>query len=209
MSRVLVACEFSGTVRDAFKARGHDAWSCDLFDSEQPGNHFTGDVLNFIDAKWDLMIAHPPCTYLCLSGIHWNNRIEGRAAKTEEALAFVRQLLDAPIKHIALENPVGVISTHIRKSDQIIQPWQFGDPFSKQTALWLKGLPLLKPTNVLTPTAFQTNGKPRWSNQTATGQNALGPSADRWKLRSITYQGIADAMAEQWGAHITELRRAA
>lgn len=196
--RVLIACEFSGVVRDAFAQKGHDAWSCDLLPTERPGQHIEGDVLPVLGDGWDLMIAHPPCTYLTLSGLHWNNRIPGRREKTEEALEFVRRLLDAPIPRIALENPVGCISTHIRKSDQIIQPWQFGHPESKQTALWLKGLPKLVPTNVLTPTQFQVNGKPRWDNQTPTGQNRLGPGPNRWKLRSVTYPGIADAMADQW-----------
>jgi hypothetical protein len=198
--RVLVACEFSGVVRDAFTARGHDAASCDLLPSERPGKHyerFLEDVIG--QAEWDLIVAHPPCTYLCISGIHWNNRIPGRAEKTEYALAFVYMILNRDCPRIALENPIGVISTRIRKPDQIIQPWQFGHPESKQTALWLKGLPPLKPTNVLTPTAFQDNGRPRWNNQTKSGQNKLGPSPTRAKERSRTYQGIADAMAEQWG----------
>ena len=160
----------------------------------------SGDVRDLLTpGRWDLMIAHPPCTYLCLSGLHWNNRIPGRREKTAEALGFVRELLAAPVPCIALENPVGAISRHIRKPDQIIQPWQFGHPESKQTALWLVGLPLLQPTRVLEPEAFQLNGRPRWRNQTATGQNKLGPSPDRWKIRSETYPGIARAMAEQWG----------
>lgn len=199
--RVLVACEFSGTVRDAFIARGHDAMSCDLLPTERDGPHYQGDVRDVLDDGWDLMIAHPPCQYLAVSGIHWNNRIEGRREKSDQALAFVRTLLDAPIPRIALENPVGIISTHIRKPDQIIQPWMFGHPFAKQTCLWLKGLSPLEPTEVLDPPALQANGKsPRWENQTATGQNKLGPSPDRWKLRSLTYPGIANAMADQWGA---------
>lgn len=198
--KVLVACEFSAIVRDAFRARGHDAWSCDLLPTEgDPRWHIRGDVRRILGDGWDLMIAHPPCTYLAVSGIHWNARTPGRREKTEEALQFVQLLLDAPIERIAIENPVGVIATHIRKSDQIIQPWQFGDPYSKQTCLWLKGLPLLKHTNVLEPEAFQENGRPRWRNQTGTGQNKLGPSPTREKERSRTYQGIADAMADQWG----------
>lgn len=198
--RVLVACEYSGVVREAFRALGHDAWSCDLLPAEDGSAfHYQQDVVPLLSAGWDLMIAHPPCTYLCISGIHWNKRIPGRAALTEESLAFVKTLLDAPIPKIALENPVGVISTRIRKPDQIIQPWQHGHSESKQTALWLKGLPKLVPTNVLTPTRFQANGKPRWDNQTPTGQNKLGPSPTRWKDRARTYEGIAAAMAEQWG----------
>lgn len=198
--RVLVACEYSGRVRDAFLERGHDALSCDLLPTDSDGPHFQGDVRELLTpGRWDLMIAHPPCTYLCLSGLHWNNRIPGRREKTGEALQFVRELLAAPVPCIALENPVGAISRHIRKPDQIVQPWQFGHPESKQTALWLVGLPLLQPTRVLPPEAFQLNGRPRWRNQTATGQNKLGPSPDRWKIRSETYPGIARAMAEQWG----------
>ena len=198
--RVLVACEYSGVVREAFAARGHDAWSCDLLASELPGQHYQCDVLSVLDRGWDLMIAHPPCTYLCLSGPHWNYRIEGRQAKTDAALDFVRALLAAPISRIALENPVGCISTRIGKPAQYIQPWQFGHPESKKTGLWLINLPKLAATNILTPTRYQRNGKsPQWDNQTPGGQNKLGPSPDRWKLRSKTYQGIADAMAEQWG----------
>ncbi len=205
MSRVLVACEFSGVVRDAFRELGHDAWSCDLLPCE--GNstyHYEGPVEGLLDGSlvgtWDLLIAHPPCTYLTVSGLHWNKRIPGRAEKSEEALSLVQRLLDAPIPHIALENPVGLISTRIRKPTQIIQPYQYGHPESKGTCLWLKGLPLLKATNVLLPTRMQANGRPQWDNMTPTGQNKLGPSEDRWKLRSMTYPGIAKAMAEQWGA---------
>lgn len=198
--RILVACEYSGVVRDAFIAAGHDAISCDLLPTERPGPHWQGDVLDIIGDGFDLMVAHPPCTYLALSGIHWNNRIPGRAEKTQEALAFVRQLLSAPIPHIALENPVGVISTHIRKPDQYIHPWQFGHPEAKKTGLWLVNLPPLMYTSVLAPIAVQDNGSPRWNNQTATGQNRLAPSEDRWKLRSATYAGIAEAMASQWSA---------
>lgn len=197
--RVLVACEFSGIVRGAFEAKGHEAWSCDLLPSERPGNHIEGDVLAHLDGGWDLMIAHPPCTYLTLAGLHWNNRVPGRREQTEAALEFVRRLLPAPVPRIALENPIGCISTSIRKPDQIIQPWQFGHPESKQTAFWLKRLPPLRPTNVLHPVAFQLNGRERWENQTATGQNKLAPSATRWMERSRTYEGVAEAMAEQWG----------
>ena len=192
--KVLVACEFSGTVRDAFISMGHKATSCDLLPSDTPGPHYCGDVRDVIDIGWDLMIAHPPCTYLAVSGLHWNKRRPERAKLTEEALDFVRLLLDAPIPRIALENPVGCISSRIRKPDQIIQPWQFGHDASKATCLWLKGLPLLQHTEVL-PGGRQA----RRANQTASGQNKLPPSADRWKLRSLTYPGIAKAMAEQWG----------
>ena len=194
--RVLVACEYSGTVRRAFAALGHDAWSCDLLpcDDGSP-NHIQGDVLPIAGrGDWDLMIAHPPCTYLSVSGLHWNKRTIGRAEKTEAALDFVRQLLAAPIPKMALENPVSCISSRIRKPDQIIQPWHFGDDASKKTCLWLKGLPLLRQTNRL-----QGDARTRRANQTPSGQNKLGPSPDRWKLRSITYPGIAAAMADQWG----------
>lgn len=193
--KVLIACEFSGTVREAFRRLGHDAISCDLLPAEDGSPcHYQGDVRDLLHTTWDAMIAHPPCTYLASSGLHWNKRVPGRAEKTEEALEFVRLLLDAPIPRIALENPIGCISSRIRKPDQIIHPWQFGEDASKATCLWLKGLPLLEPTDVL-----PGGRKARRANQTASGQNKLGPSPDRWKLRSITYQGIADAMAEQWG----------
>ncbi len=190
----MVACEFSGVVRDAFARRGHDAWSCDLLPSDHPGNHIVGDVLEILNQGWDMMIAHPPCTYLCSSGLHWNKRVPGRDEMTKESVEFSMKLMDeGSISKICMENPIGCLSTKYRKPDQIIQPWQFGHPESKATCLWIKGLPLLKPTNVLTK-----DGK-YWSNQTPTGQNKLGPSADRWKLRSVTYKGIADAMADQWG----------
>ena len=191
--RVLVACEYSGTVRDAFKARGHDAWSCDLLPTDKPGQHYQGDVIEFIknNPSWDLMIAHPPCTYLASSGLHWNKRIQGRDQLTLESLEFVTLLFNAPIPKIVLENPIGRINTAIRKPDQIIQPWMFGEDASKSTCLWLKSVPKLEATNIIK--------KDRYANQTPSGQNNLGPSKDRWKIRSTTYQGIADAMATQWG----------
>ena len=192
--RVLIACEFTGNVREAFAALGHDAWSCDLRPTERFGQHIRGNVLDHLDEGWDLMVAHPPCTYLCSSGLHWNVRRPERVALTEAALVFVGQLLDAPIPRIALENPVGCISSRIRRPEQIVQPWQFGHPESKATCLWLKGLPCLTPTEVL---ARPASG--RWANQTPTGQNNLGPSEDRDKLRSATYPGIAAAIAMQWG----------
>ena len=194
--RVLVACEYSATVREAFRSAGHYALSCDLLPTEVDGPHYQGDVRDIINDEWDLMIAHPPCTYLCSSGLHWNKRVEGRAAKTEEALEFVQFLLDAPIPRIALENPIGCIGTRIRKADQTIQPWQFGHDASKATCLWLKGLPVLQPTDLIAPRIV--NGKKRWGNQTDSGQNRLPPSEDRWKIRSETYAGIAEAMAKQW-----------
>jgi hypothetical protein len=195
--RVLVACEFSGAVRDAFTAAGHEAWSCDLLPATTAGNHYQGDVRDILYDSWDLLIAHPPCTYLCASGLHWNKRRPGRAAQTEEALAFVRLLLDAPIERIALENPTGCIGTRIRKANQIIQPYHFGHDASKATCLWLKNLPLLQPTQYIHPR--MVNGRPRWNNQTDSGQNRLAPSANRWAERSKTYEGIAAAMATQWG----------
>jgi hypothetical protein len=196
--RVLVACEYSGTVRDAFIRAGHYAMSCDLLPSESTiGDHYQGNVLDILDHGWDLMIAHPPCTYLCSSGLHWNKRKPERAQHTEEALDFVRTLLDAPIPKIALENPIGCISTRIRKPTQTIQPYHFGDDASKSTCLWLKGLPYLLPTDFVEPR--MVNGKRRWANQTDSGQNRLPPSPDRWKIRSETYVGIANAMAKQWG----------
>ena len=200
--KVLVACEFSGRVREAFRKFGHDAWSCDLLPSDDKSkHHITGDVEQILNDGWDLMLAFPPCTYLCSSGLHWNKRVEGREKKTEEALEFVRLLLNAPVNKIALENPVGRIGTAIRKADQSIHPYMFGDDASKRTCLWLKNLPLLKSTDYIEPRMI--DGKARWSNQTDSGQNKLPPSKDRWKKRSETYQGIADAMALQWGEDAT------
>ena len=195
--RVLVACEYSGVVRDAFLTAGHDAMSCDLLPTDVPGPHYQGDVADILEQQWDLLIAHPPCTYLCSSGLHWNKRRPERAQLTEQALEFVKRLMDAPIKRIAIENPVGCISTRIRRADQTIQPWQFGHDASKATCLWLKNLPRLRPTEMVE--GRLVNGKPRWANQTDSGQNRLGPSDDRWKKRSETYAGIAKAMASQWG----------
>ena len=192
--RILIACEFSGRVRDAFRKRGHDAWSCDLLPTEVEGPHIQGEVELILEDGWDMMIAFPPCTYLCSSGLHWNKRRPERAQLTHEAMLFIFNLIDAPIPKIALENPVGCISTNYRKPDQIIQPWQFGHLESKATCLWLKGLPLLRPTNIL---ELPVSG--RWENQTPSGQNKLGPSPTRSMDRSRTYQGLADAMAEQWG----------
>ena len=196
--KVLVACEYSGTVRDAFIALGHDAVSCDLLPTDAPGPHHQGDVASLLSDGWDLMIAHPPCTYLSVSGMHWTKRGLRDPQLTEDALAFVRLLLDAPISRIAIENPVSVISSRIRKPDQIVQPWQFGHDASKTTCLWLKGLPTLTPTKMVEPRVI--NGRKRWGNQTDSGQNRLGPSPDRWKIRSATFQGIAQAMAQQWGS---------
>jgi len=198
--RVLVGCEYSGRVRNAFREAGHDAWSCDLLPSEDDSPfHIHGDVLPLLDQGWDLGIFHPPCTYLAVSGLHWNKRDPARAAKTEEALDFVRALMSAPIERIAVENPVSCISSRIRKPDQIIQPYEFGEDASKKTCLWLKNLDLLTPTQMVAPRLV--DGKPRWSNQTDSGQNRLGPSEDRWKERSRTFAGVAKAMAEKWGRY--------
>lgn len=254
--RVLIACEYSGRVRDAFLAMGHDALSCDLLPTDQPGPHYEGDVTHLLDGwkpvtyagdmieceacgemfcpehnshygechcfgphsddeleykeikgslfarpienpHWDLLIAHPPCTYLSVSGMHWTTRGLRDPQLTEDALAFVRLLMDAPIEMVAVENPISVISSRIRKPDQVLQPWQFGHDASKKTCLWLKNLAPLLPTQIIEPRII--GGKKRWGNQTDSGQNKLGPSDDRWKIRSETYEGIAAAMANQWG----------
>jgi hypothetical protein len=191
MMRVLVACEFSGVVRDAFKARGHDACSCDLLPSEQPGRHIQGDVLRALRGGWDLLIAHPPCTHLSVSGARW---FAGRLREQDEAIAFFMELARAPIPRRCIENPIGIMSSRWRKPDQIVQPWQFGHDASKATCLWLHGLLPLRETNVL-PGGRAT----RRANQTASGQNKLGPSPTRAADRARTYAGIAQAMAEQWG----------
>lgn len=201
--KVLVACEYSGIVRDAFKKHGHDAWSCDLLPTESPGSHIVGDAIDVAySGEWDLMIAHPPCTYLTVAGLHWNKRVPGRDALTEEALGFVRKLMAAPIPKIAIENPISCISSRIRKPDQIIQPYEFGHDASKKTCLWLKNLPKLEldPTIRFPGRVVSYKGRlvERWSNQTDSGQNKLPPSPTRWKERSKTYEGIASAMAEQW-----------
>ena len=182
--RVLVACEYSGTVRDAFIARGHDAMSCDLLPTDQPGPHYQGDVFDIINDGWDLMIAHPPCTHLAVSGArHFaEKRADGRQ---QEAIDFFMAIINAPIEKIAVENPICIMSSVYRKPDQIIQPWQFGHGETKATCLWLKGLPKLVPTNIVDGREARIHKLP--------------PSADRWKIRSKTYQGIADAMASQLG----------
>ena len=194
--RVLVACEVSGVVRDAFLARGHDAYSCDITKTDrQTDRHIMADVLTVLHEGWDLMIAHPPCTYMSSSGLHWNKRRPGRASLTDAAVEFALALAAAPVKRIAIENPIGCLSTRWRKPDQIIQPWQFGHDASKATCLWLKNLPLLRHTNVL-----EGGRAARRGNQTPSGQNRLGPSPERAALRARTYEGIAAAFADQWGA---------
>ena len=183
MSRVLVACEFSGIVRRAFRANGHDAWSCDLLPAEDGGEHIQGDCLAAIERGWDMMIAFPPCTHLASSGARW---FPMKRSEQAAALDFVRALMLAPIARIAIENPVGIISTKIRKPDQIIQPWQFGHGETKATCLWLKNLPPLRPTNIVDGRQARVHREP--------------PSPDRWKRRSRTLSGIAAAMADQWGS---------
>jgi len=180
--RVLAACEYSGAVRNAFRAAGHDAMSCDLLPSETAGPHYQGDVRDVLGRGWDLMIAHPPCTHLAVSGARW---FKDKQTEQAEALDFVRLLLAAPIPRIALENPISIISSRIRKPDQIIQPWQFGHGETKATCLWLKGLPSLQHTNIV------DGREPR--------VHRMSPGPERWKERSRTYSGIAAAMAEQWG----------
>ncbi len=218
MARVLIACEFSGIVREAFHAHGHDAWSCDLESTEQDGQHIQGDVLTVLDKEWDLLIAHPPCTYLCNSGARWWPQ---RRQAQAEALIFVRRLLDAPIPRIALENPNGIISTHIRLPDQTIQPYMFDEDARKATCLWLKNLPCLRShtmreaSRMYCPACLRVflalygfgtceclGGvlpKPIYGNQTIRGQNNQGWNKQRTRDRSRTFPGIAQAMVAQWG----------
>lgn len=194
--RVLVACEYSGIVRDAFKKRGHDAISCDLLPTDKPGKHYQGDVFDIINDGFDLMIAHPPCTYLCNSGVCWLYKDESRWDKMRLGANFFKRLLNCSVPKIAVENPImhkyakeiiGINQT------QIVHPWQFGHGETKATCLWLKNLPTLKPTNIV-------EGREQRLHK-------LPPSKDRWKIRSTTFQGIADAMAEQWGLHGRFIRR--
>ncbi len=191
--KVLIACEYSGTVRDAFIRAGHDAMSCDLLPTDAPGPHYQGDVRDVLDYPWDLMIAHPPCTHLSVSGArHFAaKRITG---DQQAGVSFFLRLAKADIPRICIENPVCIMASLWRKPDQVIQPWWFGHPESKATCLWLKNLPRLNGTDVLPKPAAG-----HWENQTASGQNRLPPSEDRWKIRSKTYAGIAEAMAQQWG----------
>jgi len=182
--RVLIACEFSGTVRDAFLKRGYDAWSCDILPTEKDGPHIQGDVLKILDDGWDLMIAHPPCTHLAVSGARWFKEKQ-RDGRQQKGIDFFMSLINAPINKIVIENPVSIMSTQYRKPDQIIQPWQFGHGETKATCLWLKNLPKLVPTDIV------EGREPRI--------HRMAPTIDRWKIRSIFYKGIADAMANQWG----------
>lgn len=188
--RILIACEYSGTVREAFSKLGHDAWSCDILETEIPGNHLQCDVREILFDGWDMMIAHPPCTHLAVSGARW---FKDKQVEQAEALEFVRLLLNAPIERIALENPISIISSHIRKPDQIIQPWQFGHGETKATCLWLQNLPKLQPTNIV-----EGREQRIWK---------MPPGENRWKERSRTFEGIAQAMANQWGNVPTETKR--
>ena len=180
--KILIACEFSGVVREAFARKSHDVWSCDLLPTKQKGQHIQCDVLTILDNDWDMMIAFPPCTHLAVSGARW---FKDKKHEQAEAIQFFLKLANASIPKIAIENPIGIMSTHYRKPNQIIQPWQYGHGETKATCLWLKNLPSLTPTNIV------AGREPRI--------HMMPPSKDRWKLRSLTYQGIADAMADQWG----------
>jgi len=179
--KILIACEFSGIVRDAFLKLGHDAWSCDLLPSDAPGPHIVGDVLSILDQGWELMIAHPPCTHLAVSGARW---FKNKKNEQREAIKFVVDLMLAPINKIAIENPISIISSRIRRPEQIIQPWQFGHGETKATCLWLKNLPPLRATNIVEGRKNRIHKMP--------------PSDNRWKERSRTFIGIAEAMANQW-----------
>lgn len=220
--KILVACEFSGVVRDAFIAAGHDAMSCDLLPTERPGPHYRGDVRDILDDGWDLMVGHPPCTDLAVSGARW---FASKGNRPAEALEFVRLLMDAPIARIAIENPVSIISSRIRKPDQIIQPWQYGHGETKTTCLWLKNLPKLEPTDIVVPEwavredgSVHLSAKGKRDNPThfLTGRthrvlagaqleqweriHRMAPGPERWRERSRTFEGIANAMATQWGS---------
>ena len=179
--KIIIGCEFSGIVRDSFLAKGHDAWSCDLLDTEIPGPHIKGNLLEILDQGWDMAIFHPPCTHLAVSGSRW---FKNKQVEQKEALEFVRSLIECNIPRWALENPISIISSHFRKPDQIIQPWMFGQGETKATCLWLKGLPKLTPTNIV-------EGREQRCHK-------MGPSPDRWKNRSRTFKGVAEAMSIQW-----------
>jgi len=197
--KILVGCEFSGTVRDCFLALGHDAVSCDILPTEARGPHIQGDVVDVLyGSDWDMAILHPPCTYLASSGLHWNKRQPERAEKTERALEFITMLWNAPVPRMCIENPVGCINTRLSfmPKPQYLQPYEYGEDASKKTGLWLRGLPNLQPTEYIEPRIV--NGKSRWSNQSDSGQSKLGGGSGH--ERSKTYFGIAAAMAEQWGS---------
>lgn len=196
--KILVACEFSGIVRDAFAAQGHDAWSCDLIDTERPGNHIKGDVADILDGGWDLMIAHPPCTHLSKAGAHlWKKK--QKDGRQQEAYEFIKILWTAPIERICIENPIGWLNTHWMKPQQIIQPFEYGHPFHKGTCLWLKNLPKLSPTNIVEPTGYWVNASSNYRNGAKMSNKGLHRNP---KERSRTFQGIADAMAIQWGGEL-------
>ena len=202
--KILIACEYSATVREAFKAKGHDVTSCDLLDTDIPGKHHKGDVLDIIDDDWDMMIAHPPCTYICSSGLHWNKRRPERALLTEEALDFVTMLWHTNIEKVMIENPVGCINTRLAfmPKPQYVQPYMFGDDASKKTGLWKRGLPDLVGTCAIEPRiVVAPNGREykRWGNQLDSGQNNVPNNANRAHVRNKTFPGLAAAMASQWG----------
>jgi len=210
--RVLVACEYSGRVRDAFIRGGHDAMSCDLAPTDVPGPHYEGDVMDIITDNWDLLIAFPPCTYLTLTGNKWfkpefADRFPERHQQRKDAIDFFMKIANMPIPRIAIENPIGIMSSHYRKPDQIIQPWQFGFPTTKATCLWLKNLPLLKPTNIVEKgevvISKSGNRMSKWYYETSKLPLKNG---ERAKARSVTFQGVADAMADQWGKKNYELQ---
>tara|TARA_R100001460_G_scaffold26471_2_gene53581 strand:+ start:390 stop:1007 length:618 start_codon:yes stop_codon:yes gene_type:complete len=198
--KVLIACEYSGIVRDAFTRLGHDAWSCDILPTESEGNHYQDDVLNHLDEGWDMMIAHPPCTHLSVSGARWFTQGRKPMHLRIDALNFVKKLMDAPITKIAIENPISVIASYIRKSDQLIHPYQFGEPVSKATCLWLKNLPKLKHTKVVEPKYVNSGTGRRWSKWF--WETSCLPVKERGKARSKFWRGIANAMAEQWGKEV-------
>ena len=200
--KVLIACEFSGTVREAFAAKGHDAWSCDILETEKPGQHYQLDAIDiaYAGGPWDLMIAHPPCTFLTVAANKWMKpeyaeKYPNRHKDRESAIKFFMDLMNAPIERICIENPIGIMSSHYRKPDQVVQPWMFGHGETKATCLWLKGLRPLIPTHI--------DGD-AFAKQTPEGReqrlHKLPPSPNRWKERSRTYQGIADVMADAWGS---------
>lgn len=203
--KVLIACEFSGIVRDAFIKRGHDAWSCDLLPTERPGPHIQGDVLEILDDGWDLLIAHPPCTHLCVSGARWWKEKQ-KDGRQKEAIKFFTKFMDASIDKIAVENPVGILTKAYRKPDQYIQPFWFGDKVQKKTGLWLVNLPNLQPTNIVDRGMIYVDprGHKHGGEHTNRAKKAYSPhmllprNEKRWMIRSRTFQGIADAMAEQW-----------
>jgi len=195
--KILIACEFSGTVREAFAAKGHNAWSCDIEPTDIPGNHYQGDVMDIINDGWDMMIAHPPCTHLAVSGAR-HFKAKRKDGRQQQGIDFFMSIINAPISKMAVENPIGIMSTIYRKPDQIIQPWEYGHNATKSTCLWLKGLPLLKPTNIVDKGEFVTFKSGKRMTKWYADAKKKSPQ-ERAKIRNKTFQGIADAMAEQWG----------